>query len=186
MVREDAQTVGDEWVSFPGGELEGKRPKALCPACREALARQASGRVRPSRASDRARLLCFQCYRAGLDRDRTIRDAGQLDTASDARFQFQLPFEPIDKPRLEMLKVERADARAAAASGTGEFVDKRRHAQIEARHALQAIADGLKSRLQAPLNAAPEKDARDRAIALAIHAAELQLPEAWLPFVVAR
>jgi hypothetical protein len=186
MVREDAQTVGDEWVSFPGGELEGKRPKVLCPACREALARQASGRFRPARVPDRPRPLCFQCYRAGLDRDRAIRDAGQLDTASDARFQFQLPFEPVDKPRLETLKAERAGARVIALQGTGRFVDKRRHAQIGARHALQAIAAGLHSRLQAALNAAPEKDARDRAIALAIHAAELQLPEAWLPFVIAR
>ena len=22
----------DDWVTFPGGELEGKRPKAVCPA----------------------------------------------------------------------------------------------------------------------------------------------------------
>jgi hypothetical protein len=188
MVREDAQTVGDEWVSFPGGELEGKRPKALCPTCREALAQKASGRVfsttrgAPPPLATRgasARLLCFQCYRAGLDRDRAIRDAGQLDTASDARFQVQLPLEPVDKPRLETLKVERAGARVVALQGAGRFVDKRRHAQIEARHALQAIADGLKSRQLAATD-------RDRAMALAIHAAELQLPEAWLPFVIAR
>ena len=31
----NSQVVTDEWVSFPGGELEGKRPKALCGACRE-------------------------------------------------------------------------------------------------------------------------------------------------------
>jgi hypothetical protein len=78
-----------------------------------------------------------------------------------------------------MLKVERAGARAVATRGTGEFVDKRRQAQIEARHALQAIADGLNSRQLAATD-------RDRAMALAIHAAELQLPEAWLPFVMAR
>jgi hypothetical protein len=179
MVREDAQTVGDEWVSFPGGELEGKRPKALCPTCREALARRASGRVFSTARGASSRLLCFQCYRAGLDRDRAIRDAGQLDTASDARFQVQLPLEPVDKPRLETLKVERAGARVVALQGAGRFVDKRRHAQIEARHALQAIADGLKSRQLAATD-------RDRAMALAIHAAELQLPEAWLPFVIAR
>src|SRR5262249_41913298 len=35
----DPQLVTDDWVSFPGGELEGKRPKALCPACREAMDR---------------------------------------------------------------------------------------------------------------------------------------------------
>ena len=27
------QVVTEEWVTFPGGELEGQRPKALCEAC---------------------------------------------------------------------------------------------------------------------------------------------------------
>jgi hypothetical protein len=54
----------DDWVTFPGGELEGKRPKAVCPACREAMNR---GFV-PT-----ARTLCFQCYRAELDRARAAR-----------------------------------------------------------------------------------------------------------------
>lgn len=202
MGHEYAQTAGDEWVSFPGGELEGKRPKALCPACREALTRAAAGdqgqtrdqgrtRNQGPRTRDHSRPLCFQCYRADLDRERTIKAAGQLDTASAERFQSQLPFEPINKPRLEMLKVERADARASASLGVGQFVDQRRQAQIAARHALQTIAAGLTARRQAPLNAAPERaaasesDARDRVMA-AIHAAELQLPESWLPFVVSR
>ena len=26
-----------DWVPFPGGELEGTRPRALCPECREAV-----------------------------------------------------------------------------------------------------------------------------------------------------
>jgi hypothetical protein len=131
--------------------------------------------------------LCFQCYRAGLDRERAIKAAGQLDTASDARFQSQLPFEPIDKPRLEMLKAERADARAFASLGVGQFVDKRRQAQIAARHALQTIA-GLNARELSSHAASSgvEREARDRAMTMAIHAAELQLPESWLPFVVAR
>src|SRR6266850_6006968 len=164
MAQEYSQPVGDEWVSFPGGELEGKRPKVLCAACREALKREAEGRARPSclssasRRSSPARPLCFQCYRADLDRDRAIRAAGQLDTASVERFQSQLPFEIIDKPRLEMLKAERADARATAAIGTGRFVDKRRHAQIAARHALQTIAASLRAH---PLT----MTARDRRIA---------------------
>ena len=185
MAQEYSQIIGDEWVSFPGGELEGKRPKVLCEACREALARETSLRVRrlrrtaTSRASSPSRLLCFQCYRAGLDRDRAIRAAGQLNTASEERFQSQLPFEPVDKPRLDLLKADRAEARAAAVLGAGRFVDKRRTAQIAARHALQTIAAGLRAH---PLSATD----RDREMAMAIRAAELQLPDAWLPFVVAR
>src|SRR6267142_1530652 len=149
MAHEDARTVGDDWVGFPGGELEGKRPKALCPTCRQALMREGSGRSRRPRPS---RPLCFQCYRADLDRARALRAAGNLDTASDERFQVQLPFEPVNMPRLAMLKVERTAARASA--GRPEraeivdlrFADRRRHAQIEARHALQRVAAEAASR----------------------------------------
>jgi len=80
------QVIEDGWVSFPGGELEGKRPKALCPTCREALKRGAAGSSGPSRPSSPSRLLCFQCYRAELDRERALSAAGDLDTASHARF----------------------------------------------------------------------------------------------------
>ena len=178
MAHEYAQVARDEWVSFPGGELEGKRPKALCAACREALKREALS-SRPARPSSPSRPLCFQCYRAELDRERAIAAAGQLDTASDARFQFQLPLEPINQSRLDSLKAARSEARTASVQGIGAYVDKRRRAQIAARHALQAIAEGLRAqRISAP-------ERRDEMTA-AIHAAELQLPEAWLPFVVSR
>jgi len=163
-------TVAEDWVSFPGGELEGKRPKALCPACREAINR---GRAQ------RRRTLCFQCYRADLDRERAIGAAGNVDTASEERFQTQLPFEPIDRARLATLKAARAEARTAACQGAGASVDKRRQAQIAARHALQQIADGLKARRVAAAVAA-------RTLDEAAHAAELQLPDAWLPFVLSR
>src|SRR5262245_60768087 len=133
MAHGNSETIGDEWVSFPGGELEGKRPKVLCPACRDALkweaagesrrlasrVSKASGRFGPPGPSSPSRPLCFQCYRANLDRELAIRDAGRLDTASEERFQSQLPFEPVDKPRLEMLKVDRARAREAAVVGAG-------------------------------------------------------------------
>lgn len=188
MAQEYGQLVQDEWVSFPGGELEGKRPKVLCAACREALNREAassplSSPSRPARPASarphatelrRGRPLCFQCYRADLDRQRAIAAAGQLDTSSEARFQYQLPLEPLDRPRLDSLKAARADARTASVEGIGAYIDKRRHAQIAARHALHAIADGLLS------------PARRSAFGDAVHAAELQLPEAWLPFVVSR
>jgi hypothetical protein len=176
-----------DWIGFPGGELEGKRPKALCPACREALGRVFSLRgtarrvLRSRRDGTAVRPLCFQCYRAEIDRDRALKACGELDTASVERFQTALPFEPIDGPRLEMLKIERTIARGTVlATASGQFADRRRQAQIAARHALQRIAAML-----------PGNGGRDatranhaRAMSAAIHAAELQLPESWLPFVV--
>ena len=172
------QLLTDEWLTFPGGELEGKRPKVLCPACREALTREVAT-YGASGAARRSRLLCFDCYRADLARARALKAAGELDTASDARFQSQLPFEPVNRARLDRLKTERAEARTTASEGVGQYADKRRRAQIEARHALQAIAAGLKERQLTPA-------AQSHAFASAVHAAELQLPEAWLPYVVAR
>jgi hypothetical protein len=177
-----AQFVEGEWITFPGGELEGKRPKALCAACRDALTHAAlqPGRTScSSRPFSSSRPLCFQCYRAEIERERALHAAGQLDTASEARFQSQLPFEPVNRGRLEVLKAERSTARVASVQGIGQYVDKRRHAQIAARHALQAIAAGLKARQLTPAF-------QGQVMAAAAHAAELQLPEAWLPFVVTR
>src|SRR5207253_8514083 len=129
----------DEWVTFPGGELEGKRPNALCPACREQLKRAAAGTHAPGPPRPRqqaSRTLCFQCYRAALDRDNALKAAGTLDTASDERFQSALPFEPVNRPRLEMLKeILKMDR-----GGVEPYTHRRRQAQIAARHALQAIA----------------------------------------------
>jgi hypothetical protein len=186
-----AQFVKDsDWIGFPGGELEGKRPKALCPACRALLQRRADGHEGPmlgtcppgARPQPR-RTLCFQCYRAEIDRDHALKAAGQLDTASSERFQTALPFEAVNRPRLEMLKVERSTARASAlVTSSGRFADRRRQAQIAARHALQRIAAGLAGNSAY----APTSADRAREIAAAIHAAELQLPESWLPFVVCR
>ena len=172
------QVVTDEWVTFPGGELEGRRPKALCAGCREALKREAATYGVTGHAR-RSRLLCFDCYRADLARTRALKAAADLDTASEARFQSQLPFEPVNQVRLASLKVARDQERTVARQGSGQYVDKRRQAQIRARHALQSIAAGLKARQLPPA-------ATSQAMASAIHAAELQLPEAWLPWVVSR
>ena len=184
-----AQFIKDsDWIGFPGGELEGKRPKALCPACRALLQRLADGHEgRLSGTSPQGpqprRALCFQCYRAEMDRDHALKAAGQLDTASSERFQTALPFEPVNRPRLEMLKAERSSARASAlVTSSGRFADRRRQAQIAARHALQRIAAGLAGNKAYK----PTSADREREIAAAIHAAELQLPESWLPFVVCR
>lgn len=165
-----------EWAPFSGGELEAPRPKALCASCREnrALGAATAGR----------QALCFQCYRAELEKNRKLKAAAELDTASEERFQTSLPFEPVNAARLARLKTERQDARTQARKGAGHYIERRRKAQIEARHQLARIFQGLKSRrlVDAP-NAAC---ARQQAVAAATRAAELQLPESWLPFVVAR
>jgi hypothetical protein len=167
-----------EWITFPGGELEGRCPRALCAACREARKRDASQPPR-SAAPSQPKPLCFECYRAELARERALKAASEINTASEARFQCALPFEQVNRARLDRLRGERAQARTAAQAGAGRYVDRRRHAQIEARHALQRIAEGLQAhRTQVSLAGAGDAEA--------IHAAELQLPDAWLPFVVSR
>jgi hypothetical protein len=118
----------------------------MCPACRE--------------RADHRGTLCFQCYRAELDRERALKAASELDTASEARFQSVLPLEPVDVRRLERLRADRAASRAAFRSGPGSFADKQRRAQIAARRAVQHAGD------------------------VALHGAELQLPESWWPFVM--
>jgi hypothetical protein len=163
------QVVEEDWVKFPGGELEGQRPKTLCPACRAALGRGGAA----GSALRQRRTLCFQCYRADLERTRALRAAGRLDTGSEARFQYVLPLEAVDKPRLERLKADRVAVLPTAPSNIAGAIDRRRRAQMAARRALQSIVA-----VTATLTD------RQRAIADAVHAAELQLPESWLPFVV--
>ena len=184
MVRHEspeiAETTEKEWVTFPGGELEGQQPKVMCPDCRErqrALMREGASHRVPSPESRVP--ICFQCFRVDQARQRALRAARDLCTASEARFQETLPFEPVNRVRLDRLRAERSVARAGLKIGTGRFVDKRRQAQIAARHALDRIAAGLKSQGVAD-------PVRNPAIEEAIHAAELQLPAAWLPFVVSR
>lgn len=163
------EVIDNEWVTFPGGELEGRRPKARCASCRQGS----------TEAGGRRGTLCFECYREELNRERALKAAGELDTASEERFQCGLPFEPVNGPRLGMLRAERARSRAASQDGLARFADRRRQAQIAARRALQQIASSLRGRGAA--------DAEQlRAMMAAAHAAELQLPESWLPFVVAR
>jgi len=151
-----------DWVAFPGGELEGRRPDALCAACRR-LRRERTGR-------DAA--VCFQCYRERHRRERLFREASQRETTSEAQFQWTLPFEPVNTRRLESLKALRATERG----GVTSFVDRRRRAQIAARHMLRML-DVMQNQATSSAN-------RQRALVAAAHAAELQFPEAWLPFVV--
>src|SRR4051812_49992166 len=61
------QPVENEWVTFPGGELEGRRPKTLCGPCR---VRKAAGA--PPRA------ICFERHRADRRREAAIKAAGAI------------------------------------------------------------------------------------------------------------
>lgn len=146
-----------EWVALPGGELEAPRPSTpgvpgareaawsratTCRACRD----RRQGRSGNEPSSEHPPLLCFACYRLGIERDLKLRAARELHTASDARFQISLPFEPVNRARLNQLRAARGEARAAERSGAGRYTDRRRRAQIEARHALQRLAEGLKAR----------------------------------------
>lgn len=161
------------WTPFSGGELEGTRTSALCPTCK--AARRAG---RPA-ATDTT--LCFQCYRTEFERNRKAKAAVELDTASDERFQTQLPFEPVNAARLTQLRTERQAARERSRQGAGAYIEKRRRAQIEARHALARIFKGLKRRemIVAPVSAG-------RLVGPRGEGAALRYPDSWLPFVVSR
>jgi hypothetical protein len=161
----------DEWVTLPGGELQVRRRRTLCAACRAALEKAAGTGVDTRRTGT----LCFECHRAEMRREQALQAAGEVFTGSPERFQTGLPFEPVDRARLARLRAERTQARQAARSADGGAEGRRRRAQIEARHALQTIAAGLRAR-RTP----------SRELEAATHAAELQLPESWLPFVVGR
>jgi hypothetical protein len=191
MKAEVQQLVDSEWVAFPGGELEGRRPRALCAACRERLKRTAWSRRKATDLSSRStntshsRTLCFECYRTELNRERATKAAGELNTASEARFQSALPFEPVNRLRLNLLRAKRADARTRLGTGIGQYEDRRRGAQIAARHALQDVASEHE-----PSGLATTGRTNARSLNLTLqslaHVAELQLPDSWLPFIMAR
>jgi hypothetical protein len=170
-VESASQLIDKEWLSLPGGELQAPRPSVLCPACR---AKQRANLSNPSNPP-----ACFACHRATIARERALKAAGELNTASSERFQSALPFEAVNQPRLAELRTNREISRVASREGVGRYVDKRRQAQIAARHALDRIVIGLRDR-----NLTTSE--RARMVSNATHAAELQLPEAWLPFVVSR
>jgi len=166
-----------EWAPFPGGELEGRRPRVVCTECRSAGTRPAQEPGTP-RAP-----LCFQCYRLELERTRALQRAATLDTASDARFQALLPFEPVNRPRLTRLKVERQAAKFEARSGVGTYIEKRRRAQIEARHALAHIVRGIRERRAMAGQSSEPLFEQSRSTA---GTALLEYPASWLPFIAAR
>jgi hypothetical protein len=169
-----------QWMPFPGGELEGSRPRVLCPDCRARLHRAAAAAARAV-----APTLCFQCYRLDLERTRRLGEAANLNTASEERFQTSLPFQPVNGRRLASLKREREAARVAARQGSGALVERRRRAQIDARKQLGRLLLELKQRRGG------EPESSNVPLRSLTHSsrqlqAELALPESWLPFVSAR
>lgn len=177
------RVLEQEWVALPGGELEGRRPVVRCPDCREKQVRAA--RESGGALGELPGPLCFACYRAGVARERALKAARERISASERQFQWALPFEPVDRTRLARLKVERAGARAAAIAGVGRFANRRRQAQIQARHVLQRIADGLLAR-QTPSNPALLQSGQPLVTATAVPTEAPSLPGAWLPFAAAR
>lgn len=170
---EHASTVSNtNWAPFPGGELEGLAAKALCPACKAARGKG------PGEA--RIAALCFQCFRLDVERHRKLKAAADLNTASEERFQTALPFEPVNHARLTRLKAEREQARVKAREGRGVYIEQRRRAQIEARHALATIFEGLKQRRLTHTVADMRPSAGMSQIT------QVQLPDSWLPFVAAQ
>ncbi len=170
-----------EWMPFPGGELEGSRPRVLCPDCRARLQRAAMAGGTPLVST-----LCFQCYRLDLERTRRLREAANLNTASEERFQTSLPFQPVNGRRLVRLKREREASRVAASQGSGAFVERRRRAQIAARNQLGRLLLELKQRGggQRESTSVPPRLPSPSHCSRQLHA-DLALPESWLPFVSA-
>jgi hypothetical protein len=173
------QDIEAEWVPLSGGALEARRPEAVCPACVAGRRRWSAWRLGGGTERPQDTPLCFQCFRKGLDRERGLTAARDLNTASEARFQSISPFEPVDLERLERLRAERAGERGSR-SALVPFDLKRRKAQIEARHAL----DGIRRRSAAPGGGSASSVGPGRSRLPMLRATELPFPESWLPFVV--
>lgn len=120
---ETSQVLDAEWVAFPGDELEARRPRARCAACREA-----------GETGERPRRLCFQCYRLEFERHRAIgevlsRVVSPFEGAEAARGpvgivrHFHVPPTPADgDPRYAALAKRRRQAQLAARRALAEPV----------------------------------------------------------------
>ena len=176
------QVVELEWVPFSGGNLEARRPQALCAPCAAKRRRGTRAGLLAGAARSRNAPLCFECFRTGLERERALMSARDIHTASEARFRYLLPFEPVNHERLERIRAERTKAFSAMETALGRLKPRRRKAQITARRALgEAMASFSGPRWDGRV-AASQTGGR----ASAVRVEELQFPESWLPFVVAR
>ena len=114
-------------LRFQAASWKGSGPRCMCPACRlRAFRASASqGRApRTRRASPESRAPSPESRSVFSATASTRRASGRcsaarnLNTASEARFQDSLPFEPVNRARLERLRAERSTARAALKSGS--------------------------------------------------------------------
>src|SRR5215471_17386933 len=119
-LRVPSAVADQDWISFPGGELEGRRPKTLCGRCRAALSAKVQGRAESSATP----FVCFDCYKADQERERRLKAATEFVADSDEHFQSVLPLEPVNQARLARLRVERTQARVEARSGNAQYVDR--------------------------------------------------------------
>jgi hypothetical protein len=168
----------DAWQPFPGGELEGRPSSVRCKACRQVSQTPGAAPARPG-------TLCFQCYRADLDRQKALQQAAALDTGSEERFQWQLPLDPVDRPRVAMLRAARVTSRASMAPRQRDLVERRRRAQIAARDTLGRLAAGLKARGIVAGGGAGKVVTTTLKAEAPRRAVPAEFPEAWLPFLAA-
>jgi hypothetical protein len=164
-----------EWIPFPGDELLGERPPVECAGCRN----RASG---VAGAGSPKRTICFQCYRAHFERRRRLAASLEALSASEGRFLLTQPFESVDHERLARLRHTRELARADAAR-LSRFDRRRRDAQIAARHLLDSggVAGAAQQRPAVAVSAARVVQA-----VASGGAVPLQMPLAWLPFLMSR
>jgi hypothetical protein len=101
----------------------------------------------------------------GLARDRGLAHAQAVLSTSSTEADHVPRLAPVNRERLELLRMARATTRAVETSGSSVYERRRHHAQIAARHELA-------------------QKCVDRASAMCT--GELRFPESWLPFVVWR
>ena len=145
MADNTTQAVAHEWVSFPVGNWKASGHEALCPACREALKAAAVRGVTEATCGSggvsepAARCASSATAPTWIASALCARPAPSTRRPS-ARFQEQLPFEPVNEGRLAMLSVERTTTRGAllrAVQSGSPIVAAAR--KWTARHALQSI-----------------------------------------------
>jgi hypothetical protein len=142
------------------------------------MQQRASGPLRAERKVRNGQVgapVCFACHRADLERERKLKAAGELDTASPERFQFALPLAPVDQARLARLKVQRREARVEQAR-VSPYVDRRRRAQLTAQQVLARLAQGLRARGVVSADQ----------VSIRAGSRRVALPDSWLPFAASR
>ena len=150
------KVLKENGLRFPGGELEGPRPKGLCPACRlrafRASASQGSGRLERRRTRVPAPSPWARASSPYLFPVLSRRPGARAGVAGGPQPQHRVrgALSRLAAVRAGEPRAARAPARGRWASdrrsAAARFADKRRHAQIAARHALDRIAAGLRSR----------------------------------------